>query len=156
MWFNPPWNSEVETNIGKEFLKLVEECFPPENPLSKIFNRKSVKVSYSTTPSIEQIIAGKNAKVLNEQPNEKPSKSCSCTKGKECLLGNKCLVKEIIYQATIKQPSGEERTYVGLTATDFKARFGVHKKSFEDPEYCQTTLSKHILELKDQGFEPGR
>ena len=63
LWFNPPWNSEVETNIGKEFLKLVDECFPPENPLSKIFNRKSVKVSFSTTPNMEQIIAGKNAKV---------------------------------------------------------------------------------------------
>ena len=65
LWFNPPWNSEVETNVGKEFLKLVDECFPPENPLSKIFNRKSVKVSYSTTP---QIIAGKMQKLLMNSP----------------------------------------------------------------------------------------
>ena len=153
MWFNPPWNLEVETNIGREFLKLVEECFPPENPLSKIFNRKSVKVSYSTTPSMEQIIAGKNAKVLNEQDNENPPKKCSCTRGKECPLGKKCLEKEIIYQATIEQENGEVKTYVGLTATDFKARYGVHKKSFENPDYCQTTLSKYIHDLKSKGIE---
>ena len=154
LWFNPPWNSEVETNIGKEFLKLVEECFPPENPLSKIFNRKSVKVSYSTTPNMEQIIAGKNAKVLNEQPKENPKKTCSCTKDKECPLGKRCLEKEIIYQATVKQPNGEEKTYVGLTALDFKARYGVHKKSFEDPEYCKTTLSTYIHDLKSRGIDP--
>ena len=154
LWFNPPWNSEVKTNIGKEFLKLVDECFPPENPISKIFNRKSVKVSYSTTPNMEQIIAGRNAKVLNEQPSDTPKKTCSCTKNKECLLGGKCLEKEIIYQATVEQPDQTTKTYVGLTATSFKARHAVHKKAFEEPDYCQTRLSQHILELKGQNFDP--
>ena len=42
------------------------------------------------------------------------------------------------------QPNSEVKTYIGLTATDFKARFGVHKKGFIDPTYCQTTLSNHI------------
>ena len=153
LWFNPPWNSEVETNVGKEFLKLIDECFPPENPLSKIFNRRSVKVSYSTTPSIEQIIAGKNAKVLKEQPSETPQKTCSCPSTKECLLDQKCLEKNIIYQATVEQPNKEPKTYVGLTATTFKARFGVHKKSFEDPEYVPTTLSNYIHDLKSKGIE---
>ena len=42
---------------------------------------------------------------------------------------------------------------VGLTATNFKARFRVHKKSFEDPEYCKTTLRKHIHDLKNKVIE---
>ena len=132
---------------------MVEECFPPENTLSKIFNRRTVKVSYSTTPNMEQVIAGKNAKVLNDKINEIPSKKCSCTKGKECLLENRCLEKGIIYQATVEKENKESKTYVGLTATDFKARYGVHKKSFEDPDYNQTTLSKHIHDLKSKGIE---
>ena len=45
------------------------------------------------------------------------------------------------------------KTYIGLTATDFKSRYGVHTKAFSDPSYCQTTLSKHILELKNKGIE---
>ena len=156
LWFNPPWNSEVKTNIAKEFLKIVDECFPPENPLSKIFNRRSVKVSYSTTPNMEQVIAGKNKKILNEEPNPTPKKICSCTKEKvgDCPLDQRCLEKEIIYQATVEQPSKEAKTYVGLTATNFKARFGVHTKSFEDPDYCQTKLSKHIHDLKMKNIEP--
>ena len=40
-WFNPPYNATVKTNKGKEFLKLVDECFPPHHPLSKIVNRKT-------------------------------------------------------------------------------------------------------------------
>ena len=66
LWFNPPYNHEVRTNVGKEFLGLLDKCFPPQHPLRKLFNRKNVKVSYSTTPNMEQIIAGKNTKVLTE------------------------------------------------------------------------------------------
>ena len=33
------------------------------------------------------------------------------------------------------------KTCIGLT---FKERFGVHKKGFIDPTYCQTTLSNYI------------
>ena len=45
LWFNPPYNATVGTNVGKEFLRLIDECFPPSSPLHKVFNRKNVKVS---------------------------------------------------------------------------------------------------------------
>ena len=62
--------------------------------------------------------------------------------------------KKIVYQATVKQPNGEEKTYVGLTATEFKARLGVHSQSFKDPSNGQTTLSNYIHDLKSKGIEP--
>jgi hypothetical protein len=34
-WFNPPYSMNVKSNIGKEFLKLVDTAFPPGNPLRK-------------------------------------------------------------------------------------------------------------------------
>ena len=46
IWFNPPFAKNVKTNIGRDFLKLVDKHFTQENPLQKIFNRKSVKISY--------------------------------------------------------------------------------------------------------------
>ena len=46
-WFNPPYSCNVETNIGKCFLRLVDKHFPTTNRLHKIFNRKNLKVSYS-------------------------------------------------------------------------------------------------------------
>ena len=39
LWYNPPYNANVDTNIGKEFLKLIDDCFPPFPPLKVIFNR---------------------------------------------------------------------------------------------------------------------
>ena len=153
LWFNPPYNSTVRTNIGKEFLSLLDECFPPNHPLRKILNRSNVKVSYSTTPNMEQIISGKNAKVLNIE-TETEARTCSCTRNKECLLNNQCLTSCIVYQATVTQPNQETKTYIGLTSTDFKARLANHKQSFQNPDVNQTSLSKYVLELKSNGIEP--
>ncbi|XP_067951745.1 uncharacterized protein [Watersipora subatra] len=45
IWYNPPYNSNVQTNIGKIFLKIVNKCFDKKNPLGKIFNKNTVKIS---------------------------------------------------------------------------------------------------------------
>ena len=37
LWFNPPFNSTVKTNVGKEFLGLIDKCFPPNHPLEEGF-----------------------------------------------------------------------------------------------------------------------
>ena len=51
----------------------------------------------------------------------------------------------------MKTPN-EEKTYIGLTATSFKARYMNHKASFNNrAKSNQTELSKHIWKLKDDG-----
>ena len=64
LWYNPQYNCTVTTNIGKEFLRLIDECFPPSHPLHIVFNRKNVKIGYSTTPNVAQIIFAKKSKIL--------------------------------------------------------------------------------------------
>ena len=44
IWFNPPYNKYVVTNVAKIFLKLLNKHFPKNNKLHKIFNPISVKV----------------------------------------------------------------------------------------------------------------
>ena len=39
IWFNPPFSKNVQTNIGREFLNLIENCFPPKHKLRKLFNK---------------------------------------------------------------------------------------------------------------------
>ena len=39
MWFTPPYNSAVATNIGKEFLRLVDTNFQTIESL-KVFQQK--------------------------------------------------------------------------------------------------------------------
>ena len=64
-WFNPPFSLNVRTNIGKEFLNLLDRAFPPDNPLSKLFNRQTVKISYKRMPNMAQAVAGHNTRVLS-------------------------------------------------------------------------------------------
>ena len=40
IWFNPPYSANVATNIGRKFLKAIDECFPKGHPLLKgLFTR---------------------------------------------------------------------------------------------------------------------
>ena len=154
LWFNPPYNHTVTTNVGKEFLNLVDQCFPPGNPLRKIFNRNNVKISYSTTPNMAQIISGKNQKIMGKKNDVK---TCSCPKNKKahCPLDQKCISENIIYQATVSEPNKETKTYIGQTSCTFKARLAVHKQTFEDEnKNGQTALSNYIHSRKNKGFDP--
>ena len=150
-WFNPPYNTEVQTNLGKEFLKLVDECFPPYHKLSKIINRKTIKVSYSTTPNIQKIISGKNAKILNQEENTR--KKCNCIKSESCPLNGQCLENNIIYHAKVTQSNQRSRNYVGLASTDFKKRLARHKQTFKDKAEGQTSISNHIHDLKSNNID---
>ena len=150
-WFNPPYNTEAKTNLGKEFLKLVDECFPPNHKLSKIINRKTIKVSYSTTQNMQKLISGKNSKILSQEENI--SRKCNCPKNATCPLNGQCLENNIIYHAKVTQRNQRNRNYIGLASTDFKARLGVHKQTFKDKTKSQTSISNHIHELKSENID---
>ena len=56
IWLNPPYSKNVATKVGHYFLKLLDKHFPRHHKLHKIFNRNTVKVSYSCTKNIKSII----------------------------------------------------------------------------------------------------
>ena len=71
------------------------------DPLHKVFNRNTVKLSYGCLASIKQIVDGQNKGILAKQnvittPNEK---SCNCRKPHDCPVAEQCLKKSVIYQA---------------------------------------------------------
>ena len=39
-WYNPPFDSNVKTNLDRKFLRIVDKCFQKKHPLYKIFNRQ--------------------------------------------------------------------------------------------------------------------
>ena len=59
-------SQNVWTNIAKSFLCLIDKHFPKSNKLHKIFNRNNLKVSYSCTTNMANIIQSRNRKILNE------------------------------------------------------------------------------------------
>ena len=154
LFFNPPFSSNVKTRIGQQFLKLVHKYFPHENPLSKIINRNTVKISYRTVPNLARTISSHNAKIVNNSVEKQAVKECNCPRNSKCPMNGKCLSENIVYQATVKQSDGQTNTYIGLTAPAFKKRFANHKKSFKHQKYSrETKLSTHLWNLKEKNIE---
>ena len=92
IWFNPPFSLSVKTNIGKLFFKMLKKNFPKSNPFSKIFNKNTIKISYSCTRNMKSIISSHNKQILilkNKQVG------CNGRVKNSCQLDNKCLTPNI-------------------------------------------------------------
>ena len=98
IWVNPPFNRNVQTNIGRAFTNLIDKCFPTGHKLRKVFNGNSVKLSYSCTPNMKQVIDGQNKATLRKakQPEQDQTvKTCNCRNKTDCPLEGQCLQKEL-------------------------------------------------------------
>ena len=105
-WYNPPWNSSAQINLGKKFLNIVDKCFPRNHPVHKIFNRRTPKLSYSCMPNTKSIIASHKKTVLSDCTSTsaaEPVKERNCREKDQCPLEGQCLLNNIVYQATVKQ-----------------------------------------------------
>ena len=143
-WFNPPYSVALKTNLGKEFLKLIDKNFPINNPLSRIINRKTIKLSYSCTQNVQTIMRNHNRKTL-EKTTTTENKGCNCQNKATCPIPDNCCAQKVVYQATVKHDDGKTATYIGSTETTFKTRYNNHKKSFNHEKYkTETTLSKYL------------
>ena len=65
IWYNPPYSANIKMNIGNTFLNLKKKYFPKLNKLHQIFNKNTVKISYSCMSNILSIISGHNKNLLN-------------------------------------------------------------------------------------------
>ena len=118
IWFNPPYSKSVQTNVARDFLKLIDKHFPAASPLHKIFNRNTVKVSYNCMNNVKRVISSHNKRVLREtksaQESTKDSSKqlCNCRNANECPLNNMCLTKDLVYQAeVITKEDNDIKTY---------------------------------------------
>ena len=150
IWYNPPFSKSVKTNIARSFLQLLDKHFPTANPLHKLFNRNTVKVSYSCMPNMKSIISRHNHKILSKSKTTPNQNNCNCRKPSECPMNRNCLSASIVYKAEVSTcDTGDRKEYIGMTANSFKERFNNHKKSFNNEKYeKETELSKYIWKLK--------
>ena len=103
--YNPPYSKKVETNIGKRFLSLIDVHFPKSNPLHKIFNRNTIKLSYSCMPSVRTIISNHNKLELNKPEQTDVIKNCNCWNSKACPMDGNRIEQSIVYQEEISTPT---------------------------------------------------
>ena len=176
LYFNPPWNAAVETDIGRLFLNLLGKHFPKGHHLHKLINRHNTKISYSTTRNIKAHVAAHNKKVLNPK-EDKGGKSCNCRSYESrlasrnkalslpvdhpppgwfprgCPVDGKCLTESVIYSASVKPVGASPMNYIGLTGDSFKSRFNGHTDTFRHRNGKMSTLSSHVWDLEDKGLE---
>ena len=154
LWFNPPYNSNVKTNVGKKFFNLLKKHFPPQHHLHKIINRNTVKLSYCCMPNMATIIHSHNKALLQNQQklHENSQQMCNCRVRSRCPLDGKCMAKNTVYQADV---SGERFicNYIGASKPEWKSRHYNHRNTFNDiDKRSNTELSNKIWELKDKNI----
>ena len=152
VWYTPPYSKNVQTKIGGTFFYLLQKFFPKESKLHKVINKSTVKLSYSSMPSLKRIISTINSSKLNKEQNnvngsKKALKSCNglvlCKNG--CIVDGRCKEKDVIYKATCTDQDLNEKIYIGETAETFKKRCGGHYTTFNKIAYKNdTSLAKHI------------
>ena len=149
----PPYSKNVKSNIGKQFLQLIDKHFPPSNKLHKIFNRHNVRISYSCLDNMNSFINRHNRKILNKHMRQTNTNStddmrqCNCRQPDKCPTEGKCLTKSVVYQAKVSTVNNKRAKYIGVAAADLKTRYRNHAKSFTNKKYS-TELSKHVWKLK--------
>ena len=66
IWFNPPYSANVKTNVGRNFMRLVDKHFPRHHKYHKLFNKNNIKLSYSCMPNMNNIIRKHNSNVMKD------------------------------------------------------------------------------------------
>lgn len=155
LWYNPPFDKQVKSNVAKQFLGLIDKHFPPHHRLHKILNRNCVKVSYSCMPNIASYIAAHNICEMEKYHSSKSAAppKCNCKEKPSCPLNGECLTRAIVYQATCN--NAENQKYIGVSEPTFKGRYRDHVCSMNNKRYAnKTELSKFYWEQKeDNGRE---
>ena len=149
IYFCPPWNDALKTNLGKKFLGLIDKHFKKDTFLGKLFNRNTIKLSYSCTKNMKAIITGQNNKLINPKTNDNGNvRMCNCV-GFECPVNGECLRKEVIYCCKVETQSGS-RNYIGATKNTFKSRWNAHNSNARCIQNrTATTLANHVWSLKE-------
>jgi len=163
IWYNPPFNASVKTNIGKIFIALINKHFPNHHKYHKLFNRNNVKLSYSCTKNLASIIASHNKKIIGSgKPGPLNEGGCNCRKH-PCPVNGRCQTNCVIYRAQVTTET-TSKSYIGSTETDFKCRWRNHNSSFKkrtrpqrfpNAPFCYpTSLARYVWEAKDSGDDP--
>ena len=156
LWFNPPYRKTVKTKTGKFFLQLIKKRFPKDHKFHKIFNRNTLKLSYSCMPNIKTKIKTHNRKIQQNVP-PKSTKHCNCQQKENFPINGACVQESLVCYATIScnGKNYKPKLCKGSCETSFEKRYSNHKKSINVPLHKHNTkLSTEYWNLKKKQLNP--
>ena len=113
-------------------MKLIDKHLKHNNILHKIFNRKTLKISYSCTKNIFQIINNQNKEIIkefydrtnnndnnnnnNNKYNNSKQNGWDCKTRMNCPMNGLCNLDNVVYQGIIypKENFKDRKTYIGF------------------------------------------
>ena len=150
IWWNPPYNASVSTNITRIFFAIVNRLFTGTT-LGQLFNKNNLKVSYRTGRNFRAHLDGHNKSKLANRTEE--VRRCNCTR-EPCPLEGQCGVKNVIYRADVTTEEANNnctiKTYFGQTTRPVKDRITEHKYSFSTPRKNLIRRGGKIATIEDQ------
>ena len=79
--------------------------------LPSMISKNVVKLSYSCTPNMANILAAHNKRLLKSRNGKSEFKLCNYRYKPSCLLNGNCRDKAIVYQATV-QTKDQSKNYI--------------------------------------------
>ena len=92
LWFNPPFSSNLKTNIGKIFLRLLDKHFRKHHKYGKLCNRNNIKISYNCMQNKTSVIQNHNTNSLKDSV-ARIAKEYGSRQKCNCILAEKCFSK---------------------------------------------------------------
>ena len=118
-----------------------------------IFNKNSVKLSYSWIENMKSVITAHNKKLLFENIITVPP--CNCRGKNKCPHNVQFRTRNILYKCVTSTSMKPGKAYLGTTEGDFKLHFYNHKKLFNNSTYRNdTTLSKYVWDIEENTTNP--
>ena len=101
---------------------LIDKHFPTSHKLHKLFNRHTVRVSYSCAENMKNFIRKHNNRTLTKNTTQSHTstnnvpRTCNCQRPVECPIPGNCLTKSVVYQAEVTTNDNDEtKRYIGIT-----------------------------------------
>ena len=139
IYFSPPFCNSVKTKIGLEIVRLQ---VPKNNKFHRIFNKNTIKISYSCLPNMRNISSSHNKKILEAE--NKTKRTCNFRNKTNCPFNGECLLKGV-HKAKVR-----EKENIGSMGTSFKTRLQQHKQSIL--KKLQKTARAKFTELNNFEF----
>lgn len=128
----------------------MDKDFPKNSPLAKVFNRSTVKISYSCTGNMSNIVETQCENIRGRKSWRSKEKPCNCRDKNNCPLSRECQAEGIVYSAEVSDGTGFKRTYIGYTEGPFKKSFYKHTTSFRlESHRSDTKLADCIWRLRE-------
>lgn len=100
------------------------------------------------------VIGNHNTNINMNRFYSRDMNSCNCRDKNKCVLGGKCMIKEVVYRCKIQHSDNRVDYYIGATGINLKKRISNHLSSSNSIVRSKaTSLSNFIWGLKNKGVQ---